>query len=405
MVARKYKKVNTQKLLDEINAAKGVNGVRQLIRRHISPSLRRAMAELSAEFFLMYYLGFRTPEHQRKWIRLWELQFLLELAPRDHGKSWIFAYGQPLYRIYSSYVKSGMRYVPERFLQISKGDSQATKYGNQVRETIETNTWLMEDFGNIQDPKNWLKSYFRCKRQTGSALEKDNTYEMVGILGGITGGHFDDINIDDPLDDENTKTTDRMDTVENWFWGTIWNLREPHTRFRVTGTRKNRRDLYNTLLQSPTWKHNVERAIIKYPMIPDPKNPDRLVQGWLYTTDTGRHVKGLGDLTGEETINGVELLTDDYEVLWPPTPKVDDDGIPVVGPNGKQELFGWGIEALLLDRATQGSTVFDREKQNEISAAEGSVFQKGWLNFFSNDELFLNDQDGFYYLVPERAAA
>jgi hypothetical protein len=405
VVVRKYKTVSKQRLWEKINAAKGLNGCRNLARQYLSPGFRRAMVELSPEFYLMYYLGFRLPVHQRKWVDLWKVQFLLELAPRDHGKSWIFSYGKPLYQIYAGFVRSKCLYVPERFLQVSKTDEQASKYADQVRETIETNTWLMEDFGDIRDPKHWLKGYFSCARKTGGSLEKDHTYEKVGVLGGITGGHFDDINLDDPLDDENTKTPERMDAIENWFWGTVWNLREVYTRFCMVGTRKNRRDLYNTCLQSPLWKHNVEKAIIKYPMIPDPANPDKLLQGWLYRTDTGRHVNRIGDLKGEETIVDVELLSDDYIVLWPSTAKVDDDGNPVIDPaTGKQMTWGWGIRELLMDRVSQGSQYFDREKQNEISGGEEAIFHKDWLNFFNTDELYYNTTDGYTYLVPQEAA-
>lgn len=402
MVIPKYKKSNKKKLLELLGEAKGINGVRHLMRQHLSPSFRRAMIPASPEFFMMYYLGFKLPAHQSRWIALWNIKYLLELAPRDHGKSWIFSYGKPLYKIYSTLVGSNMESVPERFLQISKTDEMASKYADQVRSTIEENLYLLEDFGDIQDHSKWLKSYFCCKRKVTDSVEKDNTYEKVGVLGGVTGGHFDDINADDPLDDENTKTTDRMDAIENWFWGTIWNLREPATKFCVVGTRKNRRDLYNTLIQSPTWKHNVEKAIIKYPMIPDPKNPDKNINGWLYITDTGRHIRGMQELKSEEMILDVELLTDDYEVLWPATEKTDNDGNVKINPdNGKPEVFGWGIRELLLDRATQGETSFAREKQNEINAEEGGIFKKDWLHFFDNEQLFFNEEDQYYYLLPE----
>lgn len=361
------------------------------------------MVPASPEFFLMYYLGFRLPPHQVKWISLWSVKFLLELAPRDHGKSWIFSYGKPLYKIYSSLVKSKLESVPERFLQISKTDEMASKYADQVRKTIEDNIYLKEDFGDIRDPSKWLKSYFSCKRNFTDSVEKDNTHEKVGVLGGITGGHFDDINADDPLDDENTKTVDRMDTIEDWFWGTVWNLREPYTKFCVVGTRKNRRDLYSRLIQSPLWTKNVEKAIIKYPMIPDPQNPDKLINGWLYVTNTGRHVRGNQEVGPEETIEDVELLTDDYEVLWPATEKVNNDGEPELDDKQKPMVFGWGIRELLLDRAGQGETSFAREKQNELNAEEGGIFKKDWMHFFNNDELYLNDQDGYYYLIPENA--
>lgn len=396
-----YKKADPKRLWKKINQAKGLNGVRQLMRRYLSPGFRRAMVPLSPEFFLMYYLGFRVPEHQSKWIAFWKLQFLLHLAPRDHGKSWTHSYGKPLYRIYESYVNSGCSFVPERFLQISKTDTQSAKYADQVRETIESNIWLAEDFGDIRDPKHWLKSYFSCRRLRTEKIEKDHTYEFVGALGAITGGHFEDVNVDDPLDDENTKTVDRMTSLDNWFWGTVWNLREPATRYCVVGTRKNRRDLYSTIEEMPLFKNVIEKAIIKYPMIPDPENSDKLIQGWLYVTDAGRHVRGQGELKPDEQVVDVELLTDDYEVLWPSIPKEDDDGNPDIDKvTGNQKIFGWGIRELLLDRL-QGYTTFDREKQNEIQAGEESIFRKEWLLFFDTEQLIYNSTDGYTYLEAE----
>lgn len=401
----KYKNKNAkQKLLEAIQKAKGINGVRDLIRSLTTPAFRQQLILHSPEFFLMYYLGYRLPEHQRKWIRLWTVKLLLELAPRDHGKSWIYSYGQPMYRIYENLIRNKCESVNYRFLQISKSDEMAAKYAEQVRSTIENNTFLLEDFGDIRDNSRWLKSYFSCKRKIFTSVEKDHTYEKVGILGGITGGHFDEINLDDPLDDENTKTIERMDTIDNWFWGTVWNLREPTTRFRVTGTRKNRRDLYHTLLQTKTWKHNVEKAIIKYPMIPDPKHEGKMIEGWLYVTDKGRHVRGLQDLGPEEQIMDVELLTDDYEVLWPATEAVDDEGNVKIDPETKKPMvFGWGIQQLLMDKVTQGATSFAREKQNEITEGEGVIFHKDWFFFFNNDQLYYNEegQDCHWYLLPE----
>jgi hypothetical protein len=130
-----------------------------------------------------------------------------------------------------------------------------------------------------------------------------------------------------------------------------------------------------------------------------------MIQGWLYVTDRGRHVRGLQEITSDESIADVELLTDDYEVLWPSSQAVNDDGELVYESDGAPRLFGWGIRELLLDRVAQGSMSFDREKQNEISAEEGAIFQTDWLRFFADEQIFFNDNDGHYYLLPEVKAA
>lgn len=357
----------------------------------------------SPEFFLTYYLGFRLPEHQVNWIQLWlNLNYLLELAPRDHGKSWLFSYGLPLWEIYASFVRSKLLSVDVRILQVSKTDEQAGKYAGQVRRSIESNRYLLQDFGDIRDSSQWHKDSFRCVRQTDDSEEKDHTYEKTGVLGSITGGHFHRVVLDDILDDENVKTADRIQSVTDWFWGTIWNLREPYTKYMMVGTRKNRRDIYQSVLESPTWRSNVEKAIIEYPYVDDPNKPGSMMNGWRYLTDKGRSIAHQSELNLFEKIVDIELLTDNYKVLWPPTQAVDNDGNPVTDPNtGTPILFGWGIKALLLDRLTQGSVYFDREKQNNISSEEGAIFQKEWFKFFSTEDLIYNPTDGYYYLEGE----
>jgi hypothetical protein len=400
MTIPKFKTKKKEKLLEELNTAKGLNGVRYLIRKYLPPGFRMALTRESAEFFLMYYLGFRLPDHQREWIKLWNSDFLELLAPRDHGKSWIFSYGLPLYDLYDSYIETGCTSVLSRLLGISKTDGQAEKFAIQIKETIEKNELLAEDFGDIRDPKRWYTTLFRCKRDwSGGSVEKDYSYESVGVLGAITGGHFSHICCDDLLDDENTKTVERMISVSNWFWGTIWNLRETSTKFSVVGTRKNRRDLYSEILEKPTWQCLTNRAIIRYPMIPNPEKPGELKQGWLFETTKKREIEGIKDLHGDgEKIVDVRILTDDYQVLWPSSADLDGDGNPKYEKDGRPRLFGWGIKELLMDLATQGETFFNREKQNEISGESGVVFKKEWMKFFDTSQLIFNQTDGFHYI-------
>lgn len=399
---RKFKQLDIDKLAATLASLTTINSVRQFLRQHFDRGFRTALAASHPEFFLFYYLGFRLPAHQRRWIALWRtVKYLLELAPRDHGKSWIFNYGLPLQEVYASYVRSGFKSVTARILSLTKTDTQADKFSNQIRETIERNTYLNEDFGDIVDRKYWLKDHFRCKRSLVDAVEKDWTYEKCGILGAITGGHQDRIIGDDCLDDENTKTVDRMDTLSAWFWGTVWNMREVYTRFSFVGTRKNRRDLYSEFLANPVWKANVERAIIKYPMIPDPDKPGAEKQGWRYITSRKRVIDTPPELRLGEEIVDVELLTDDHIVLWPSEPAFDNDGKPELDPDtGLQKVFGWGIKELLLDRAASGPLYFDREKQNNISSTEGVIFDRAWWRFFATEELFFNPTDSCVYLNP-----
>lgn len=404
LIPLRIKKANVDKIIQEINKAKTVNDVRHLIRQYLSPQMRREIVRSFPEFFALFYLGFYMPSHQLKWLRLFALQLVLLLAPRDHGKSWIFSYLLPLYSIYKSFIQSNLTSVDVRILEVAKIDMQSQKTATQVRETIEKNRFLLEDFGDIRDPAEWMKTHFRCKR-AGESSERDYTFEKVGVEGAITGAHFHRIVCDDIIDVESTKTVERMKAQEDWFWGTVWNLREAHTMFSMVGTRKHKRDIYSTVMSKAGWKTIKDKAIIKFPMIDDPDRPGMLKQGWLYVTDTGREVAGMHDLVGEEQIESAEsvkLLTDDYTVLWPSVPRVDANGKAILDFNDKPEMMGWGIKELLFDRLVSGTLYFDREKQNEISGLEGSLFNPLWLkNFWDTRELLISG--GQCYLEPVKA--
>lgn len=91
--------------------------------------------------------------------------------------------------------------------------------------------------------------------------QRDATLEAAGLLGSITGSHFDVIIVDDLIDDESTRTRKRMENVHQWFQGTVEPLLEPWGRMIVVGTRKHYNDLYGRLMESGAYRVIHDKAI------------------------------------------------------------------------------------------------------------------------------------------------
>lgn len=311
------------KKIDEI-VKNGINVVELMQNREVLKQL----SLVNRTFFAKYYLGIDTPTHQKFWHYLIDTcKRDLLLSPRDHGKSTVINYEWPIHEICKD------RNI--RILQISKTQGQAKKFLALVAEELLKNKKLIEDFGDFRSSQGWRSDYVFVRRDKKM---KDPTIEACGVEGAITGGHFDIIIADDIIDEENTKTQERMANVKNWFFGTIGQLAEPHTRIFVVGTRKHYADIYNHILEyMKGYRTHIDRAIIDWPM------------SWTYLKDID---------TGQVVDVEVE---GEYKVLWPER---------------------WGIKELLIDRLNSGSVLFEREKQNDPSGMKGRFFNKEWLQYY-----------------------
>jgi len=240
---------------------------------------------------------------------------------------------------------------------VSKTAGQANKLLGTIRTELRHNPKIISDYGELITSKGVGGSIW-CVRDDAGRILKDPTVEAVGALGAITGGHFDIIIVDDMLDDENTKTESRMETMNNWFYGTIGQLVEPHTKMFVIGTRKHYADLYQQLIDNALWQRSIDRAIIEWPESYE----------YVYSIDSDEN----------EYISDVEV-TGDSKVLWPEV---------------------WDIKKLLIDRQQAGSIMFDREKQNDPSGMKGQYLNIDWLQYYEWADL---PDDLTYYIGVDLA--
>jgi phage terminase large subunit-like protein len=280
------------------------------------------------------------------------LKYQLDLWPRDHGKTQIYCLDGPLREICND---------PDiRILIVQKTATEAEKVVSVVKTELEENRELRRDYAPIwlakvgeRDIVNkaglaedktgaWQKRRIYCKRKRRG---KDPTLEAVGVGGAITGGHFDLILCDDILDDENTKTEERCETVINWFFGTVLQLREPHTKVIVVGTLKTLlKNLYSEIMENPIWNVTVRSALLSHDIDEIKFTP---------------HIELVKD---QEQITGVTVHTEGVRVMWPAK---------------------WPIEALILDMLSSPRRIWRREKCNDLKALLERIFKRLQFRYFS----------------------
>lgn len=287
-------------------------------------------------------------------------QYQADFWPRDHGKSEIFCISYPLRRICED--------PNVRILIVQKTATEAIKTLGVIKQELEINNalkafyaphWqatvghrdISNQIGQVeiagQREGAWQQQRIYCKR---SRRGKDPTVEAVGVLGAITGGHFDIIILDDVEDDENTRTDDRLQMMIAWLTGTIMQLREPHTKIVIVGTMKtNKPDIYNMVLESPVWDTYLTGSILSHRLEEIEYEP-------LFV-----------DNAGESILSGVKVRTPNVRTLWPQK---------------------WPIDELLFEMlASLDRAIWIREKLNDLQALAGKIFKREEFRFFDGEDL------------------
>lgn len=270
--------------------------------------------------------------------------------PRDHGKSEIYSIAYPLRRICEDpnvriLIVQKTATEAEKTLQVIKAELERNRplkayYAPHWEATvgqrdISNATGLTEREGRKESA--WQRRRIYVKR---TRIGKDPTVEAVGIGGAITGGHFDVIVLDDVEEDENTKTSERLKSLLQWFTGTILQLREPHTKTIVVGTLKTAApDIYNFILGNSAWSCRVVSAILSHELSQVEYQPIYNEQGRLVD---------------------VQVRTPEVRTLWPAR---------------------WPIRALLLEMLASVRSIWIREKLNDLRAMAGSIFRREWFRY------------------------
>lgn len=187
--------------------------------------------------------------HRELYTFLLTERYVAIAAPREHAKSTVVSVIFVLYCVC---------YKLRRFIVIiSDTQPQAALQLAAVKEEIENNAALREDFGNLQGDKKW--DTYDCRTTTGISLA------ARGAGQSLRGLRFrlyrpDLVICDDLENEEDVDNPETREKLERWFVGTVLNLGKSCQVF-VIGTILHYDSLLSKLLDNDKFKRFVKRRL------------------------------------------------------------------------------------------------------------------------------------------------
>jgi hypothetical protein len=193
------------------------------------------------------------PEAQKEWTRYFHEHRFFHAAPRDHGKSTLYAFVLPLWEM--------VRNPEVRILLVSKTLDLASRFITTLRQEVETNPRIRHLYGQLKPvtPRAWNRFSLFLERKRNI---REATVAALPVLGSCAGLRADLIVADDIIDSELCYFRSQRDRVHRWFLSELTPVLEADGRLLVVGTRKHHDDLYARLTANPAYRHRIDRAIV-----------------------------------------------------------------------------------------------------------------------------------------------
>ena len=179
------------------------------------------------------------------------------LAPRGHAKTTIRCF---LILIYFAYNH------PDKFrhyLNIQATSTKAIAINLTIRNEIENNERLRNDYGDMVGSIKWTEKQF--------VLANDIIFTCIGSGDSVRGINYNNIRPDyvigDDLYDENEiESPDQVNKKNSWFWGSIYKAVAvgKKTCIHIQGTAVNKNDLMHELQNSDRWKFKKFKAVLDW---------------------------------------------------------------------------------------------------------------------------------------------
>jgi predicted phage terminase large subunit-like protein len=177
--------------------------------------------------------------------------YKLQLWPRGSFKSAVFNVAMVCWEV--------ARNPNIRICVCSETGKQARKFVKQAMEVINSE-WFRERFGTHKG-KNWKEGTgeFISALRTSKHI-KEPTVLAAGAGEVWTGSHWDLVLMDDVVSQENTKTTESLETLYHWF-GEILAQLDPGCRILMIGTLHHYADLYCRIMKTKEMRDLFEMSI------------------------------------------------------------------------------------------------------------------------------------------------
>lgn len=214
---------------------------------------RKEVCESSLERFVDTYLSHlaykKRPKFHREIINTIEdlgIMRSLFIAPRGFAKSTLCSRFFPLWL--AVYGKKKDIFLISATIPLAKENLRI------IRNEIEGNEKLVEDFGELQSDK-WTEEHL--------VLTNGAIIRAKGQGFQIRGFRPDMIICDDLEDDSVIYSKEQRDKLENWFFRTLLPTLKPDQNLVYIGTKLHQFALISKLQQKPEFKSNLYRALVE----------------------------------------------------------------------------------------------------------------------------------------------
>lgn len=332
--------------------------------------LRKKLGAIDLEYFGRAYLGHyftkETPEFHRELNRIWQAGVLKDMAPlsveavakirrlpgcrravaapRGHAKSTNLTFKDALHAAAYGYKP----YI----LILSDSSDQAQGFLSDIREEIEDNQAIRDDFGDLQGKKAWREDVLLTA--TGIKIE------AIGSGKKIRGRRHKNwrpglIVLDDIENDENVRTPEQRKKLENWFFKAVSKAGDDYTDIVYIGTLLHYDSLLAKVLKNPAYRSVKYRAVISWAERKDLWDKWEEIYIDLDNEEREHDARAFYEANKNEMLKGTQ-------VLW-------EDKLPYY--------------ELMAMRISEGEASFNSEEQNEPINPEDCLFNEEWLEYYN----------------------
>ncbi|MED1851844.1 phage terminase large subunit [Brevibacillus borstelensis] len=313
--------------------------------------LRRMLGEKCMEYFgrayFPEYIPLPPPPFHVEWFR--DLQRVAEgdggnsivrSAPRGHAKTTLWDFVFPTW--------AGVYKKKLYILIISDAYDQAQGFISNIKDELENNERILEDFGNLKG-KVWQEGSIICS----NGVKIEALGAGMKIRGRKNRARRPDLIIlDDIENDENTATQEQRTKLKNWYTKAVRHAGAKYTDFVIIGTVIHEESLLAELLKAPGYDSRIYKAVVQFA-----EREDLWAQWKDIFTDLSneRRTEDAWDFfqqNREEMLKGAKIL-------W-------ESGNP---------KFPRGYYDLMVLRVTDGEAAFASEMQNDPGSASDKFFQ------------------------------
>ncbi|MDL2217393.1 phage terminase large subunit [Christensenellaceae bacterium OttesenSCG-928-M15] len=277
-------------------------------------------------------------------------------APRGHAKSTNLTFKGSLHAVLYKYK----RYI----IILSDSSDQACGFLSAIKDELEENTAVREDFGDLVG-KTW--------RENVVVTKHDVKIEAIGAGQKIRGRKHknwrpDLIILDDVENDENVRTPEQRNKLNNWFTKAVSKAGDGYTDIVYIGTLLHYDSLLAKVLGKPKYKSIKYKAVISFSESP---LWDKWKDIYIDLTNPDHEANALAFFEANEA----EMLAG-TEVLW----------------EEKNSYY-----YLMTERISDGDAAFNSELQNEPINPDDCLFKEEWFEYFNPEDMDFSSKDYRFY--------